>query len=134
MSLPDNYASDDAQAADNNTSAFYCRPDGQSPTKFSHHSYGIAIDINPLYNPAVEDKAVSPENGRIYLNRNLNHKAMIKEGDKLFILFTQKGWLWGGFFTQVDYMHFEKFITGHYMINNMEYLPAEKQIHSMNLL
>jgi hypothetical protein len=134
MRLPERYANDEAQAAANNSSAFYCRADGQTPTKFSHHSYGIAVDINPLYNPAIEGKTVSPVNGRPYLNRKLKQEGMINEGDKVFSLFTKHGWLWGGFFTEVDYMHFEKFMTLHYMINGMGYIPPDQRIKSMNEL
>jgi hypothetical protein len=50
---------DDLSMRSNNTSAYNCRakaasfyPDGRpAPTEFSNHSYGVAIDINPLENP-----------------------------------------------------------------------------------
>lgn len=51
----DNYgADDDASMADNNTSAFNCRDTTGRPGVFSNHSWGRAIDINPLTNPYVK--------------------------------------------------------------------------------
>ena len=44
-------ASDDRSMAANNTSAFNCRDVTGRPGGFSHHSYGTAIDINPVQNP-----------------------------------------------------------------------------------
>lgn len=38
-------------AAHNDTVGFYCRPTQDKPTVFSIHSYGLAVDINPLINP-----------------------------------------------------------------------------------
>jgi hypothetical protein len=37
----------------NRTAAFNCRPATGNPGSLSHHSYGWAIDINPLQNPYV---------------------------------------------------------------------------------
>jgi D-alanyl-D-alanine carboxypeptidase len=55
--LIDEYgASDDAAIADNNTSAFNCRPITGLTGQFSKHSYGIAIDINPFLNPYIRPK------------------------------------------------------------------------------
>jgi len=44
-------ASDERSMAANNTSAFNCRDVTGRPGGFSHHSYGSAIDINPVQNP-----------------------------------------------------------------------------------
>ena len=54
--LIDEYSADDeASMADNNTSCFNYRTVPGS-TKLSNHSYGFAIDINPLYNPYVRTR------------------------------------------------------------------------------
>jgi hypothetical protein len=54
MELIENYdASDDRSMEANNTSAFSCRDITGKPGAFSKHSYGSAIDINPLLNPYV---------------------------------------------------------------------------------
>lgn len=115
----------------NNSSGFYCRADGQTSTKLSAHSYGIAIDINPVYNPAKAGNAVEPENGRKYLDRQLNQPGMINEGSPAFLIFARHGWYWGGYYSQVDYMHFMKIITKQYIVNHLEYIPKGKQPESM---
>ncbi len=131
MQLPERLPAGVSNSAANNTSAFYCRADEQRPTLFSSHSYGIAIDFNDLYNPAVEGDRVDPEEGRKYLDRSLNHKAMIKEGDKVFTILTSHGWRWGGFFREVDYQHFGKVITTHYQAERMQYIPPDRQLKSL---
>jgi hypothetical protein len=58
MELIENYAaSDDRSMAANNSSAFNCRDISGKPGVFSKHSYGSAIDINPLLNPYVAPKS-----------------------------------------------------------------------------
>ena len=54
---------DDASMRDDNTSAFNCRPrtpaaapGGGTTAVFSSHSYGLAIDLNPLENPYYRPK------------------------------------------------------------------------------
>ena len=81
MKLIDEYGGDDgASMADNNTSAFNCRY--VSGTKrWSRHAYGMAIDINPLINPYVQGKHVSPEAGEKYLDRKTNTMGMVVRGD-----------------------------------------------------
>lgn len=126
ITLPDIYKSDDESAAANNTYGFYCRPDGQNPKDFSPHSYGIAIDINPLYNPAlVVDNKVQPEQGKQYLDRKKQHQGMVNED--VVRVFAKYGWKWGGFFSpkELDYMHFQKVINEHYTCNSMTLLPKK---------
>jgi L,D-peptidoglycan transpeptidase YkuD (ErfK/YbiS/YcfS/YnhG family) len=54
MKLIDAYdADDDKSMAADNTSAFNCRDITGKPGIFSKHSYGGAIDINPLENPYI---------------------------------------------------------------------------------
>lgn len=58
MELIENFdADDDLSMAANNTSAFNCRDITGKPGFFSKHSYGGAIDINPVQNPYVSAKA-----------------------------------------------------------------------------
>lgn len=57
----ENYeGNDDASMAANNTSAFNCRDATGKPGTFSNHSWGRAIDINPLTNPYVKGDEVFP--------------------------------------------------------------------------
>lgn len=115
MELIEKYkGSDDASMDANNTSAFNCRPITGQPGTFSPHSYGTAIDINPIYNPYVKKDKVLPPRGKKYADRTTSHKGMIKEGDAVHGAFKKHGWTWGG--TQdwlskrcnLDYQHLQK--------------------------
>ncbi len=62
MKTIDEYHGNDLAAmVDNNTSAFNCRRQTDFPDLFSVHSYGHAIDINPLFNPYSFKDQISPE-------------------------------------------------------------------------
>jgi hypothetical protein len=110
MRLIDAYAgSDEASMADNNTSAFNCRPVAGRSRGFSRHSYGRAIDINPLTNPYVKGKLVAPPAGRAFLDRTQGAVGMITRGDACHQAFVRRGWRWGGVWRlSKDYQHFEK--------------------------
>ena len=101
-------ASDDDSMAANNCSAFNYRfvPD---TTHLSLHSFGTAIDINPMLNPYVRGDNVTPPNGIPYVDRSLDFPGKIDEHDLCFRLFTERGWSWGGYFRESkDYQHFSK--------------------------
>src|SRR5579883_374716 len=52
MALVDEFAADDHRSmAANNTSGFNFRPNLTAPERLSWHSFGRAIDVNPLWNP-----------------------------------------------------------------------------------
>ncbi|MCI8280708.1 MAG: M15 family metallopeptidase [Lachnospiraceae bacterium] len=114
MVLVDEYGgSDEASMEDNNTSAFNFRMIAGT-NKMSNHSMGLAIDVNPRYNPYVKEKSsgellVSPENGRTYVERSKDIPYEIQEGDLCLELFLEHGFTWGGNWNGVkDYQHFEK--------------------------
>lgn len=109
MLLPDVYdADDEAQMRDNNSSCFCYRAIAGS-TKLSKHARGLAIDINPLYNPYVKGQSVRPEGGRPYANRSRAYPYKITRGDLLWRLFTERGFTWGGAWRSLkDWQHFEK--------------------------
>ena len=101
--------SDDASMAANNTSAFNCRDVTGQPGKFSNHSWGRAIDINPLTNPYIKGDKVLPPEGRRYLDRTHAFPGSILGGGFVVVRFTQAGWQWGGSWSdRKDYQHFEK--------------------------
>ena len=101
--------SDDASMADNNSSAFNCRLAKGSQDKYSTHSHGLAIDINPLMNPYVKNNQVFPQGGARYLDRTAKIKGMIVKGGPCYNAFTKRGWQWGGDWKSLkDYQHFEK--------------------------
>jgi hypothetical protein len=93
------------------TASFNCRP-ATGSTSLSHHSYGWAVDINPLQNPYVRgDGTVLRAVALPYRNRSLDRKGMIHEGDIVVRSFDRIGWEWGGrWHTLKDYMHFS--LTG----------------------
>lgn len=100
---------DDASMAANNTSGFNCRDITGQPGKFSNHSWGLAIDINPLINPFVKGDKVYPPAGRQYLNREREVAGSINSGSYVVKRFTKAGWEWGGdWSSSKDYQHFEK--------------------------
>lgn len=111
--LIDEYGGDDTLSMeDNNTSCFNYRVvDGTS--SLSRHAYGLAVDINPLYNPYVTypdgKRRVSPAASEIYADRSLDFPAKIDKNDLCFRLFAEHGFTWGGNWkTMKDYQHFQK--------------------------
>lgn len=112
--LIDDYEANDERAMNaNNTSCFNFRYVAGSKV-LSNHSYGKAIDLNPLYNPYVKKRAngtvvVSPKSGAAYADRTKNFNYKIDRGDLAYKLFTQHGFSWGGNWKSLkDYQHFEK--------------------------
>ena len=100
-------ADDDASMAADNTSAFNCRGVDGSPGVWSEHSYGWAIDVNPVENPWVRGTVVQPPAGAAYLDRSAVAAGMIHAGDVVVDLFASIGWTWGGTFRNArDYQHF----------------------------
>jgi len=100
---------DDASMADNNTSAFNCRWVTGRKGVFSRHSYGRAIDINPVANPYVKGRQVLPPAGKDYVDRSRPRLGMVRKGDAVHQAFRQRGWSWGGTWKRSqDYQHFEK--------------------------
>lgn len=113
MLLIDEYGADDETSmSDNNTSAFNYRTIAGT-NRLSKHGQGLAVDINPRYNPCVRTKngitTVEPQNGSTYVDRNADFSYKITEGDLCLQLFSEHGFTWGGSWNSVkDYQHFEK--------------------------
>ena len=113
MLLIDEYGADDETSmSDNNTSAFNYRTIAGT-NRLSKHGQGLAVDINPRYNPCVRTKngitTVEPQNGSTYVDRNADFSYKITEGDLCLQLFSGHGFTWGGSWNSVkDYQHFEK--------------------------
>ena len=113
MILIDEYgANDELSMRDNNSSAFNYRVISGSST-LSNHSYGLAIDINPLYNPYVVPKSdgsteVQPATAVDYVDRYQSNRHFIRKYDACYNLFIDHGFTWGGDWnTKKDYQHFE---------------------------
>lgn len=93
------------------TASFNCRvvvtPAGAGTT-FSQHSYGLAVDINPVQNPYVSsDGWVRNRFARPYVDRSRDLIGMIHDSDLVVRSFAAIGWEWGGRWSSgKDYMHF----------------------------
>lgn len=114
MRLIDYYEGDDeASMRDNNSSCFNQR-DITAGGRRSKHSFGLAVDINPRYNPYYKVKAsgkviVKPEESVEFLDRNASYPYKIEKGDLCYRLFKAHGFRWGGeWASSKDYQHFER--------------------------
>ena len=113
--LVDNYGGDDtASMCADNTSCFNYRV-VEGSSSLSKHAYGLAIDINPFYNPYIVFGAgeggsdyISPPGSEIYVDRSASFAYKIDDSDLCYRLFTEDGFEWGGDWTNSkDYQHFE---------------------------
>jgi len=112
----------------NNGGAFWWRKATNKPT-LSYHAVGLAVDINPKYNPYVNGDLIVPSYGKEFLDRSLDIPGIIKDGDDAAVVaFKKRGFDWGGDWVSTrgyaDYMHFEKRIPEIYDAYQM---PCEKK-------
>ena len=114
VQLIDEYDGDDILSMENNnTSCFNYRPIANSAS-LSMHAYGLAVDINPLYNPYISyandgTQEVSPVSAQPYADRRADFPYKINEEDLCYKLFLEHGFIWGGNWNNVkDYQHFQK--------------------------
>ena len=114
--LIDNYGGDiTASMCADNTSCFNYRVE-EGASSLSEHAYGLAVDVNPCYNPYVEFDTgedggdfISPSGSEIYADRTASFPYKIDENDLCYRLFTSHGFKWGGDWNFCkDYQHFEK--------------------------
>lgn len=108
MQPVETYGGDDWTSIEaDNTSAFNCRLRTGSATEWSRHSYGLALDLNPLENPYVTDGATSHPRSRPYLDRSNARPGMITAGSVAVTAFARVGWSWGGSWQNpIDLQHF----------------------------
>ena len=115
MKLVSDYKGNDWQSIEaDNTSAFNCRS-ATGSKNWSKHSYGKAIDINPIENPyiarsgRISHKASLKYRKRVHKNSTYVDKAVLLKNDKATHIFKKYGWIWGGDWSGVkDYQHFSK--------------------------
>lgn len=97
----------------NNTSCFNYRV-VEGSTSLSKHALGLAIDINPLYNPYITYGAdgtenIAPASAVAYADRDASFPYKIDENDLCYKLFKEHGFTWGGDWNSCkDYQHFQK--------------------------
>ena len=109
--LIDEYDADDEMSMrDNNSSCFNFRRVSFTD-RISLHGYGMAVDINPLYNPYVKmvngKEVVAPETAVDFVSREKKFPYKIERSDLCFRLFAEYGFSWGGDWAdEKDYQHF----------------------------
>lgn len=117
METVDKYDGDDERSMTaNNTSCYNYRPKTGNKSELSMHARGLAIDINPLYNPYIHHRTgrIAPLAGKPYVTNRDKVKepwpgAFIKKDDLIYKLFIKHGFTWGGNWRSCkDYQHFEK--------------------------
>lgn len=111
--LVDDFGGDDLASMEaDNTSCFNFREvtsSGGGRHKLSLHAYGLAVDLNPLYNPYVKKGKILPQSAKPYANRKNANPYRIDHEDLAYQLFTSHGFTWGGDWKSLkDYQHFEK--------------------------
>jgi len=110
--LIDEYDADDEKSMhDNNSSCFNFRFISHTKT-ISKHGLGLAVDINPLYNPyikRVDGKLIlEPSTAAQYMDRTKNFPYKIEKNSIICELFAAHGFEWGGDWEdRKDYQHFE---------------------------
>ena len=103
-------ADDELSMRDNNSSCFNFRFVSHT-NRISLHGYGLAVDINPLYNPYIKTvdgkKIIAPDNSAAYEDRMKDFPHKITEDDLCVKLFAAHGFGWGGSWDdEKDYQHF----------------------------
>ncbi|MDL2236880.1 M15 family metallopeptidase [Christensenellaceae bacterium OttesenSCG-928-K19] len=108
MALIDDYdANDERSMTDNNSSAF-CYRVVKGTNTLSNHARGLAVDINPLYNPYVRGGRVEPEAAQPYVDRSQDNPYFLRSDDLCVQLFKEYGFTWGGDWNGYkDYQHFD---------------------------
>lgn len=110
--LIDEYDADDEKSmADNNSSCFNFRFISHT-TIVSKHGAGLAVDINPLYNPYIKTVNgrfnLEPANAGDFVDRSKDFPCKIDHNDEAYKVFTKYGFEWGGDWTDCkDWQHFE---------------------------
>ena len=106
IKLVDEFEGDDELSMNaNNSSCFNFRKIAGT-NKLSLHAYGLAIDINPMQNPFIQNGKILPANGKDFIDRSKVKAGMIEPVVEVFYKygFTE----WGGNWQEpIDYHHFQ---------------------------
>ncbi len=109
IKLASEYGSDDDKIMSDNASSCFNYRTVANSNEMSLHALGRAIDINPLYNPYIQNGIVMPQNAAKYADRNADFPHKINHDDICYKIFTKHGWKWGGDWeNDKDYQHFYK--------------------------
>lgn len=112
MQLVDDFdADDELSMTHNNTCCFNYRYVAGT-TVLSEHATGMAVDINPLYNPCVSGKRIQPKAGAPYAKDRKNRTDIPYKIDReslVYKLFLEHNFHWGGDWRSLqDYQHFQR--------------------------
>jgi hypothetical protein len=115
MQLISDYNGNDWRSIEaDNSSAFNCRK-ATGSIKWSRHSFGKAIDLNPLENPYISrTQKISHRKSLKYRKRRHRNntsadRAILLPKDKATLIFKSYGFKWGGDWRYTkDYQHFSK--------------------------
>lgn len=107
--LVEKYGCDDRASMEANNSSCFNMRKIAGTDRWSRHSYGAAVDLNPLQNPYVTASATLPSEE--YLERSDLRSGMIAQDDVCHQAFVSRGWTWGGDWANPDYQHFEKSVA-----------------------
>lgn len=147
MNLINEYDGDDNKSLEaNNTSAFNCRTIMNS-NNLSIHSYGLAIDINPIQNPYLLTEydsgktsvEIYPPQGMEYINRRNIRTGMVEtilnntNKSTVVDVFCKNGFtIWGGSWNYpIDWQHFQ--VTRE-QAESIANLPYEEGLEFFNSL
>ena len=114
IQLIDDFGADDETSMRANNTYCFCYRTIAGSKKLSKHAQGLAIDINPLYNPCVKTKKngqriIQPATAGKYVDRSKKFRYKISKTDLCYRLFIRHGFRWGGSWNSLkDYQHFEK--------------------------
>lgn len=114
IQLPDDFDADDEQQMRANNTSCFCFRVIKGSSKLSAHARGLAVDLNPLYNPCVKTRRdgtlfIQPSTAAPYVDRSRRFVHKIDRQDLAYRLFVQHGFSWGGAWrSSKDYQHFEK--------------------------
>lgn len=118
IGLMSDYDNNDEKSMSVNNTSCYCYRTVAGTSVLSKHALGMAVDINPLYNPCVHLRTgkVEPANGKKYAYGRAKLKKegklkvrLIDKDDLCYRLFKEHGFTWGGDWPRKkDYQHFEK--------------------------
>ena len=110
--LIDEYHADDELSMTNNNSSCFDYRLVAHTDRISKHGFGLAVDINPLYNPYIKTIEsglyIAPAAGRPYMERDNDFDYKLEKNDLCYKLFVDNGFDWGGDWDEEkDYQHFE---------------------------
>lgn len=112
--LVDEYDGDIVSSMEANNTCCFAYYAAEEDSRLSRHALGLAVDVNPLYNPHISyekdgSEIVSPSAALEYADRSKSFSYKIDENDLCCKLFLQHGFIWGGNRNDSkNYMHFQK--------------------------